>query len=32
MRRDWIVTPLETAMLITATLLMSAGFVMVAMS
>ena len=31
MRKDRIVTPLETAMLITATVLMSAGVVMVAM-
>ena len=33
MRNDWIITtPLETAMLIGATVLMSAGFVMVVMS
>jgi hypothetical protein len=32
MRNDWIVmTPLETAMSIAATVLLSAGFVMVAM-
>jgi hypothetical protein len=31
MRNNWIMTPLETALFIAATVLMSAGFVMVAM-
>jgi hypothetical protein len=32
MHKDWmIMTPLETAMIVAATVLMSAGFVMVAM-
>jgi hypothetical protein len=31
MRNDWIPTPLETAMLIAATVIMSSGFVVLAM-